>query len=183
MEKVKIKEVLHTCVVADELKKKYSEICNISEYKEIYSKINIKIKKYSEKELWQHIKDKERVKRYKSCEWYFSKIKITSTGVWPNMGHIADNLLLKDTKWAANQIYQNSNRILKGELNHLFRILPFVNYLNKHIPTIVIKDSIIRNNKKYFKEIYDIDDGCHRTVCLALQGRTFINAYIGIQKK
>ncbi|MCD4666763.1 hypothetical protein K8R47_03060 [archaeon] len=183
MKKVKIKEVLQAFIISDELKKEYGEINNISEYKEIYNKIKNKIKKYSEKELWQCIKDKNRIIRYKSCDWYFGRIKISNTGVWPHMGHIVDNLLFKDTKWTANQIFKNSNKILKGELNHLFRILPFVSYLNKHIPIITIQNSAIRDKEKYLKEMCDIDDGCHRTICLALQGRTFINAYIGIQKK
>jgi hypothetical protein len=183
MRKVKIKEVLQTFIVANELKKRYSEINDISEYKKVYSAIRNNIKNYSEKELWQRIKDKDRIKRYKSCDWYFGKIKISSTGVWPHMGHIADNLLFEDTKWSANQIYTNSNKIVKGELNHLFRIMPFAPYLNRHIPTIVTQGGIIRDEKKYLKERYDIDDGCHRTVCLALHGKTFINAYIGIPKK
>ena len=182
MKKIRIKEVLQAFVIANELKKEYGKINNISEYKEIHSKINNRIKKYSEKELWQCIKDKNRIRRYKSCDWYSGRINISSTGLWPRMGLMPENFFFKDSKWAANQIFKNSNKILKGELNHLFRILPFVSYLNKHIPTIVIHNSSIRNEKKYLKEFYDIDDGCHRTVCLALLGRTFINAYIGIKK-
>ena len=59
--------------------------------------------------------------------------------------------------------------------------MPLVSHLNKYLPIIVIKDGAIRNKKKYLKQNYDIDDGCHRTICLALTGKIFINAYIGIK--
>ena len=89
---------------------------------------------------------------------------------------------MKDTKWTANQIFKKTDKILKGELNHLFRIMPFAPYLNKHVPVIVIQDGAIRDKEKYLKQMYDIDDGCHRAVCLALHGRAYINVYIGVRK-
>lgn len=183
MKKVKLKKVLQTFVVANELKKKYAKINNINEYKKIYAEIEKSIKKYSEQKLLSRISDKHRVKRYKSCDWCFGRIRIDSTEVWPRMGNIPDNLLVKDSKWSANQIYKNSAKIIKYKLNHLFRIMPLVFYLNKCMPIIVIKDGIMRSEKKYLKQKYDIDDGCHRAICLALTGKTFINAYIGIQKQ
>ncbi|MCK5459847.1 hypothetical protein KAI52_01925 [Candidatus Parcubacteria bacterium] len=183
MKKVKLKKILQTFVVANELKKKYAKINNINEYKKIYFESEKKIKKYSEQKLLSNISDKYRVKRYKSCDWYFGRIKIDNTGVWPRMGNITDNLLIKNSKWSANQIYKNSTKIVKYKLNHLFRIMPFVSHLNRYMPIIVIKDGVIRSEKKYLKQKYDIDDGCHRTICLALTGKIFINAYIGIQKQ
>lgn len=168
MEKVKIKEVLQTFLIADELKKEYNKLNNISKYKEICHKITKKYLKYSEKDLWKFITDKDREKRYKSCNWFFGKVKISNTDVWPHMGNINNQLLLKDTKFSANQIFKNSNKISKKELNHLFRISLFATFLNKHVPIIVLQDSNIRNENKYFKQKYDIDDGNHRAICLAL---------------
>ena len=183
MKKVKLKKVLQTFVMADELKKKYIKINNINEYKKIYFEIEKKVRKYSEQKLLNCVSNKNRVKRYKSCDWYLGRIRIDSTGLWPRMmGNTTDNLLIRDSKWSANQIYKKSANIQKCELDHLFRIMPFASYLNQHIPVIVIKDGKIRSEKKYLKQKYDIDDGCHRAVCLALTGRTFINACVGIKK-
>ena len=129
MIKVKIKKILQTFVIANELKKEFGEIKQISEYKEIYSKIENKVLKYSEKELFRHTTDKHRIKRYKSCDWYFGRIKIANTGVWPRMGKIPDDLLYKDTQWAANQIFKNSDKLPKDKLNHLLRIMSFASFL------------------------------------------------------
>ncbi len=183
MKKVKFKKVLQTFITANELKKKYAKINNINEYKKIYLEIEKKVKKYSEQKLLSRVSDKNRAERYKSCDWYFGRIRIDSTGVWPRMGNIPNNLLIKDSKWSANQIYKNSAKIIKYKLNHLFRIMPLASHLNQRMPIIVIKDGAIRSEKKYLKQKYDIDDGCHRTICLALTGRIFVNAYIGVQKQ
>lgn len=100
-------------------------------------------------------------------------------GVWPRMSHIQDNLLIKDAGWSSNKIYSSSGELLKGQINHLFRILPFINFLNKRIPIILVKGGLIRKRKPYQEQKYDIDDGCHRAICLGLINKKKVHCFIG----
>lgn len=182
MKKINSTKVARNFVLAQRLKKRYGQINNLQDYKRIYKEVQKEVAAYSEQRLWKLITDSSRKRRYKQFQWYEAKVSLDKIGLWPRMSQIADNLLIKDAQWSINQIYTSSGKLLKGQLNHLFRILPFVQFLNKQMPIIVVKGGAIRK-KPYLEEKYDIDDGCHRAVCLGLLGRRIINAYIGIEKE
>ncbi len=182
MKKINSTKVARNFVLAQGLKKRYGQINSLKDYKTIYKEVQKEVAAYSEQKLWKLITDSSRKRRYNQFQWYETKVSLDKIGLWPRMNQIADNLLIKDAQWSINQIYTSSGKLLKGQLNHLFRILPFVQFLNRQVPIIVVKGGTIRK-KPYLKEKYDIDDGCHRAVCLGLLGRRVINAYIGIEKE
>lgn len=182
MKKITSTDVARNYVLAQKLKKRYRQINCLSDYKSIYEEVHKEVAAYSEQRLWSLIRHPPRKKRFRQLQWYEGKVSLDKLGIWPRMSHIADKLLIKDAQWSVNQIYASSDKLLKGQINHLFRILPFVQFLNRQAPIIVVKGGTIRK-KPYEKEKYDIEDGCHRAVCLGLLGRTVINACIGIEMK
>ena len=183
MKKVQTIKIAKTFLIAQRLKKEYSKIDTAKNYNKTYKKIKKEINSYSDKKLWSLIKDKNRVKRYKNSTWHLKKINITHAGVWPRMGNLKDSLIKKDVKWSSNKIHHNISKISKKELNHLLRIIPLSKYLDKHLPIICVQGGIIRQRFPYKKQRYDIDDGCHRAICLAFLGKTFVNAYVGLKNK
>ncbi|MEA3514846.1 MAG: hypothetical protein U9R34_05185 [Nanoarchaeota archaeon] len=181
MKKITSTKVARNYVLAQKLKKRYKQINNLTDYKRIYEEIQKEVSAYSEQKLWGLITDPSRKRRFRQLQWYEGKVSLDKIGLWPHMSNIADNLLIKDAQWSVNQIYASSGKLLKGQIHHLFRILPFVQFLNLNVPIIVVKGGTIRK-KPYLKEKYDIEDGCHRAVCMGLLGRKIANAYIGIEK-
>ena len=58
--------------------------------------------------------------------------------------------------------------------------------ISEYLPPILLEDEVIRQNKfdkkkgvKNSKCKYDIDDGNHRIIALALLGKKTIKAYVG----
>ena len=182
MKKITSTNVARNYVLAQKLKKRYKQINNLTDYKRIYEEMQKEVSAYSEQKLWSLITHPPRKKRFRELQWYEGTVSLDKIGLWPGMCHIADKLLIKDAQWSVNQIYASSGKLLKGQIHHLFRILPFVQFLNKNVPIIVVKGGTIRK-KPYLEEKYDIEDGCHRTVCLGLLGRKVVNACIGIEKE
>ncbi len=183
MKKAKIAEVLRAFLTANLLKREYGKINNLSDYEKTYRKISQKIRSLPEERLWRMIASPRRIGRYRKLNWYKGRIRLDDTGVWPRMGHISNKLLLKDARWSANRIYNSSGKIMKGELNHLFRIIPLAERLDRSVPIICVEGGMIRSKPHYKKQKYDIDDSCHRAICLALLGKKFVNAYIGVKRK
>ncbi|MCK5026715.1 MAG: hypothetical protein KAS15_09030 [Nanoarchaeota archaeon] len=182
MKKITSTKVARNYVLAQKLKKQYNQINSLNDYKRIYEEMQKEVFAYSDQRLWSLITHPPRKRRFKQLQWYEGKVSLDKIGLWPHMSNIADNLLIKDAQWSVNQIYSSSGKLLKGQLHHLFRILPFVQFLNLNMPIIVVKGGTIRK-KPYLEEKYDIEDGCHRAVCMGLLGRKITNAYIGIEKE
>ena len=182
MKKITHTNVVRKYVLAQKLKKRYKQINNLTDYKRIYKEMQKEVSAYSEQKLWSLITYPSRKRRFRQLQWYEGRVSLDKMGIWPRMSNIADKLLIKDAQWSVNQIYASSGKLLKGQLHHLFRILPFVQFLNRQVFIIVVKGGTIRK-KPYLEEKYDIEDGCHRAICMGLLGRKVVNAYIGIEKE
>jgi hypothetical protein len=74
-----------------------------------------------------------------------------------------------------------------GRVLYLEEMMQHVRDIAKHVPIIVLEEGVIRHNKLikpamkklYARCKYDIDDGNHRALALALLGETKMKALVG----
>ena len=129
---------------------------------------------------------------YINSNWVLKEIDLNDCGVWPLMGGLPESFTNGSVVDTANTIkpYLEDKNKLNHSLSRLLYIenlIPYAEIITKHIPLNVFTGSIIRRNKlmipKYITDTkdckYDIEDGNHRAVAMALKGKTKIKAFIG----
>ncbi|MBD3300447.1 MAG: hypothetical protein GF347_03790 [Candidatus Moranbacteria bacterium] len=125
---------------------------------------------------------------YFNSNWRFEKIKLSELGVWPKMSGIPDNFCvgnLCQTAECIKRLLKKKDRKYQKLFEKIDKLLPYVKIINRYLPLIVIKNGNIRTSRrnfnffKYHQTLYDIDDGNHKAIALALLGEKSANAYVG----
>lgn len=154
-------------------------------------------KKISDKDLVEYDMgwENRRFENYINSDWQHKSIKLSDVGAWPRMGSTPTKFSTGSILDTADTIkpYLEDKNLLTLETSRILYIenlMKYVEILNKHVPIIVFEDNLVRHNKfnkkkdlkSFQKTKYDIDDGNHRAVALALLGHTKINALVGKRK-
>ena len=128
---------------------------------------------------------------YNRMEWYAGTVKTSEVGVWKKAGGLplawTRGSLQETGEYVRNalrknpiQLTERSRRAIPGILKHSLKIIQTEKYLLPIIlPSGTIK--ICRSGLRKMKG--EIDDGCMRSVALAVSGKKQIKAYIGRSKK
>ncbi len=136
-------------------------------------------------------KYKKRLIAYNNSDWYLGEFSTEEAGVWRRAGDLPldfTNRNLKDTAEKVKQAIANNPKLL-GKRSKIA------------IPNILKENVSIIQNEKYLLPIafigntgtrgrrrlknktdLDIDDGCMRSISLAISGKDKIKAYIGFPK-
>jgi len=136
--------------------------------------------------------DHPRYDNYLNSKWEIKEISLEDCGVWPRMGGLTDKATcgsVVDTA-AYVQEYINSKNKLTWDTRRVLYIEnmeKYVDIITKTIPIIVFEGGVIRHTKlqsaakrKMYKRCkYDIDDGNHRAIALALLGKKKVHALVG----
>jgi hypothetical protein len=192
-DKNNILEVIRAFYSAEVLLKKehVSENADFTTIEKHLIKVKSKADKMTKKQLLEYMFDNwaQRYDNYMNSEWRLIEINIADCGVWPKMGGLPvkftqGNLL--DTALSVRELLDDRNKITYGASRVLYiqELMDSAKLVLEYIPPIVIEEGVIRNNKlknkvKYKKCKYDIDDGNHRLVALALSGETKVLAWVG----
>ncbi len=131
----------------------------------------------------------KRFKVYKNMEWYLGVVKINEIGVWKKAGGLPlawTRSSLEKTAYFVKQVLQkNPKRIssrfrtaIPGILKNSLSIIQKEKYL---FPIVLPGGTMGRKGLKRMKG--DIDDGCMRSIALAVSGKKTIKAYIGKKVK
>jgi hypothetical protein len=154
-----------------------------------------KVNELSRKQL-DRIIEKEwhkRLNAYDSAEWHLGEIKPSEVGVWKRAGELP-------TAWTNGSLADTARHVsyalLHGKLKRrkiraakaVKGILETnVNFLQKekYLYPIVFKGGTGTNGRKGLKKRMkgDIDDGCMRSIALAINGSKRIKVYFGVPKK
>jgi hypothetical protein len=150
--------------------------------------------KLSKKELLNYHLDNyhPRYDNYLNSSWELKEISLADCGVWPKMGGLPDEMTRGSVTDAANLIRpyltdKNKLTLATARILYIEEMMKFAEEITQHIPIVVLEDGVIRqmklqkpeNLKNYKKCIYDIDDGNHRALALALLGKTTVRALVG----
>lgn len=132
-----------------------------------------------------------RYDHYFNSKWTTKTILLKDIGLWPRAGWFSD----KVTKGNVLEATHHIEKILLGKKNtkeykralYIKNMTQYVAIINEYVPIIVLEDHVIRHElliskdqrKMYKKCTYDVDDGNHRAIALALSGETKVKAFVG----
>ncbi|MEI6280873.1 MAG: hypothetical protein WCP17_02650 [bacterium] len=153
-----------------------------------------KVNKLKEFQLDKIIKSeyKKRLVAYDNSKWFIGEVKINEVGVWKKAGGLPlpwTNTSLFETAKKVKYALKNNSKILKKRSRYS---IPNMLKTNVHLlqkekylfPIIFESGTGTRGRRGLKKQTkYDIDDGCMRSVALAVSGLKIIKVYIGLPKK
>jgi hypothetical protein len=153
-----------------------------------------RILKLKEKELDKLITPEwtKRVKSYNSSQWYLAEVSPKEVGVWKRAGGLplrwTNRSLAETAEKVARGLKRNSKSIKRRPKHTIPNILKTSLHLEqkeKYLYPIVFKSDTGTKGRKRLKMKMkgDIDDGCMRSIALAISGRNPITVYFGVPKE
>jgi hypothetical protein len=133
----------------------------------------------------------KRLRAYDSCDWFQTEISAAHLGVWRGAGGLPiawTNGSLADTAKYVTKALDSGGRELKKRSRHIIPTLlrgPISQLQKeKYLLPIVFMGGTGTNGRRNLKRMKgDIDDGCMRSVALAVRGKKKIKVYFGIPKR
>ncbi len=191
-----ILEVIRNFYMAEVLLKKIntSEFVSRVVLEKHLKEIRLKAGKMNTKDLLEYnFKNwSQRYDNFMNSDWELKEVNIEDCGVWPKMGNLPDKFThgsVIDTSIAIKDLLENRSKIKFNTSRVLYieEMMENASLISKYIPPILMEGGVIRNNKlrsNYDKKLYkkckyDVDDGNHRIVALALSGEKTILAWVG----
>lgn len=136
-------------------------------------------------------KDPFRLKAYDSSDWHIGEVTPNEVGVWRRAGELPllwTNQSLKETADKVRHALERG-KSLPGRARHTIpnMLATNVDILQdeKYLFPIIFKGNTGTRGRSRLKRVMagDIDDGCMRSIALAVNGAKVIRAYIGFPKK
>ncbi len=134
----------------------------------------------------------KRLNSYEGSDWYLADISPSEAGVWTRAGGLPlawTNGSLKETadnvrRAIAINSKSLSSRARRAILNMLATNVGLLQS-EKYLLPILFKGNTGTRGRWRLKRVMkvDIDDGCMRSIALAVSGKKTIRAYIGFPKK
>lgn len=133
---------------------------------------------------------KQRAHAYSKSDWYIAEVSTDEVGVWRAAGHLP-------LKWTKGSLSETGGYVAKA-LKHGKKFLKGRSFLA--IPGIIKTSLSLIQKEKYLLPIAfkggtgtkgrrglpkmkgDLDDGCMRSVALAVTGKKKIKVYFGVPK-
>lgn len=143
-------------------------------------------------QLDKHIEDPLRLRAYNSSNWYMAEVKPSEVGVWSRAGGLPSawtNGSLKETANKVRHALDKNSKSLNKRARHTIPNMLATNIemlqSEKYLLPITFKGNTGTRGRARFKRVMkvDIDDGCMRSIALAVYGAKVIRAYIGFPKK
>lgn len=195
--KVTTLEAIRAFYIGNELLPEIFKISEKQRQKKIkgaLKKIKTKAAKLSDKQLLTYHLDKwhPRYDNYFNSSWELREIDLKDCGAWPRMGGLPDEITrgsVVDTAGRILALLEDKKRLTFKTSRTLYieEMMKYAEDISAHVPIVVVQDGVIRHNKlikpaqrKLYKKCkYDIDDGNHRAIAMALLGKKKILALVG----
>jgi len=199
LKKVSVVEVKRAFAISDHLTQRKTSGNNRKFLKSLSEKqfhkklLNAKkiILKLKEKDLDKRISPKwpKRVKAYNASRWFLADIDLKEMGVWKRAGNLP-------LKWTNGSLYQTArnveialgknSKLLKQRPRHaipnMLNIKTHLEQKEKYLYPITFKSNTGTRGRRGLKRKMkaDIDDGCMRSIALAISGKKSIRVYFGV---
>lgn len=134
---------------------------------------------------------KKRLIAYDNSKWYLGEVKTSEVGVWKKAGGLplswTNTSLLETAKKVKHRLENNSKLLRKRSRYSIPNMLKTNVYFlqkEKYLFPIVFKGNTGTRGRRGLKKQmkYDIDDGCMRSIALAISGVKKIKVYVGFPK-
>ena len=200
LKRISVVEVKRAFVVADLISHKKDRRKHLSFVPEnVFIKkldtVHKKVLKLKEPQLNKIIGDEWHNKRliaYNKSDWYLGEVNTNEVGVWKKAGGLPlswTNDSLAETAKKVKYALDFNPKLLKKRARYSIPNMLKTNVhllqQEKYLLPIVFKDGTGTNGRKGIKKRLkgDIDDGCMRSVALAVGGVKKLKVYIGMPKK
>jgi len=195
--KVSAKEVKRAFVVAHEMKHKpganpkLGSITN-AEFEKRLREAKKKVAALPEAKLDAIIKWKPRVIAYDVAEWHLGTVTTGEVGVWKRAGEMPlawTNGSLKETARAVAKNLAGTKKLARvrarSAIPGILETKTILAQREKYLFPIIFKSGTGTRGRRGLKRKLkgDIDDGCMRSIALAIHGAKTLKAYIGVPKK
>jgi hypothetical protein len=195
---VDVREVKRAFVIADltrhhSKKHRYFKIDSQREFEQKLHRVKQHVLGMNSLELNRHISPDwpKRIAAYDTSEWYVAEMTTTELGVWRRAGGMPlawTNESLKQTvdhvryalKYNSPLLNKRAKRAIPGILKTDVRMLQGEKYL---LPIVFRGHTGTGGRRRLkYRTKGDIDDGCMRSIALALSGMNTLRVYFGTPK-
>ncbi len=201
IKKVPTSEVKCCFIVSNLIKKprkgqRYLDVLSVKEFEDRLANAKKKVRSFSSKRIDELVGERyrKRLTAYNASEWYLAIASPRELGVWKRAGNLP-------TAWTRGSVADTANEVKKG----LVKGMPVStkrHRAGRAIPSMLSSSVLNRTQKeKYLLPIGfaagtgtngrrglrkykgDLDDGCMRSIALAVTGRKKLRLYLGVPKK
>ncbi len=202
IKEVKTIEVKRTFVIADQIARPYKRRKLINDQKflkdisetEFHKKLadtKNKILKLGEKDLDKLVCPEwlKRLDAYNNSKWFVTDVSPSEVGVWPRAGSLPlrwTNRSLAETAEKVERGFKRKSESIKRRPKHaipnILKIKDQLEQKEKYLYPIVFKTDTGTKARRRLKRKMkgDIDDGCMRSIALAISGKDSIRVYFGV---
>lgn len=199
LKKVGIREVKRTFVISNNIRiqkngRRFLGKVSKEEFLKKLSQSKRRGLRMTNKQLNAHISPDwpRRIRVYEASDWYLGEMKTNELGVWKRAGDLPlswTNGSLKDTANKVRDALQKNSSLLAKRARRAITNMIATNVgllqREKYLLPIIFKGGTGTLGRRGLKHAMkgDIDDGCMRSIALAVHGAKVIRAYIGFPKK
>ena len=199
IKKVSVREVKRTFVISNNIRiqkngRRYLGKISKEEFRKKFLQSKRKGLQMTNGQLDKHISPDwpRRLHSYNSSDWHIVEVKPTEIGVWKRAGDLPlswTNGSLKDTADKVRDALEKNSKKLARRAKRAVSNMLVTNVgmlqKEKYLLPIIFKGGTGTHGRHGFKHVMrgDIDDGCMRSIALAVHGVKTIRAYIGFPKK
>lgn len=199
LKKVSVREVKRTFVIANDIRiqkngRRYLGKITKEEFQKKFLQSKKRGLRMAIKQLDTHISPDwlRRLRSYEASDWYVGEVRTSEVGVWKRAGDMPlswTNGSLRNTADKVREaLAKNSKKFAKRARRAVSNMLVTnVDMLQseKYLLPIIFKGNTGTLGRRGLKHQMkgDIDDGCMRSIALAVHGEKVIRAYIGFPKK
>ena len=148
------------------------------------------VMKLTEKQLDRHIEHPKRLRSYNKARWFTAVLTPRELGVWKKAGGLplpwTRRSLAETAKRVAAGLRINDTKIQKRAKRAIPAIIQLQHIIKKepYLFPIVFESGFGTNGRKGLPKMKaDIDDGCMRSIALAIGGAKKLSVYIGLPPK
>ncbi len=173
-------------------KKKFLRNISKNDFEKKLEQAKQKVLKMSEKQLDKFIYDEypRRHWAYNTSTWYIGEVTPEEVGVWRRAGGLPLSWTNGSLRETANKVKRaiHLNKIPNGRARHVIPNLlkTSVNDIQKeqYLLPVVFEHNTGTRGRRLLKKIVkgDIDDGCMRSISLAVNDAKTIQVYLGFPK-
>ncbi|MFA6278671.1 MAG: hypothetical protein WCS97_00845 [Candidatus Paceibacterota bacterium] len=197
LKKVNVREVKRTFVIANGIRiqksgRRYLNKISREEFLKEFQQSKQKGLQMTDSQLGKRLEYAPRLRAYDASDWYLGEVATNEVGVWERAGGLPlpwTNGSLQETADKVRDALGKYSRSLTKRARYAVSNMLATNVdllqKEKYLLPIIFKGNTGTRGRRRLKRVMagDIDDGCMRSIALAVNGAKVIRAYIGFPKK
>lgn len=171
--------------------KRYMPLLTRKEFSKKLGRAKLRVKKLNNAQLDRIIGKEWKPRRdaYNSVSWYIGTIRTNEVAAWKGAGGLpiswTKGHLAATAKKVSKALHANSKLLksrIKRSIPRILQTSVDVAQKDRYLFPIILPAGTIPDARRGMRKFKgDIDDGCMRSIALAISGKKIIRAYIGVK--